>query len=98
MQVKVITVSFMESDVWEGSLPRECYENAREDVYDVDNVQEAVDIIKREGLSFKATGAEWAGNPDGSVIVDYATGKREEVSAHLTGPAWFHRAVTRMVG
>ena len=98
MKVKVITVTFMEDDVFEGSIPRECYENARVDWYDVDSAVEAADLIKREGLSFKATGAGWAANPDGSVIVNYSTGEREEVTAHLFGPAWFHRAVTRMVG
>lgn len=98
MQVKVITVSFFEDDVFEGSLPREAYDNAHVVMHDVENVQEAVDLIKREGLSFKATGTGWAANPDGSVIVDYSTGEREEVTAHLFGPAWFHRAVTRMVG
>lgn len=30
----------------------------------------------------------WYGLPDGSVIVNYATGEREEVTAHLEGFDW----------
>ena len=98
MQVKVITVSFMESDIWEGSLPMSCYDDADVEFFDVYSAQEAADLIKSKGLSFKASGGSWAADPDGSQCVDYATGEREEVTAHLFGPAWFHRAVTRMVG
>lgn len=83
MKVKVSTVRFLEDDVFEGSISHECYENAREDVYDVDNVEEAVRIIKGLGLSYAATNNDWAANPDGSVIVNYATGEREEVTAWL---------------
>ena len=39
----------------------------------MDTLDEAVDVITREGLTFTATGADWAANPDGSVIVDYAS-------------------------
>lgn len=98
MQVKVTTVSFLEDEIWEGSIPSECYDNARIEWFDVDDAAEAAALIQRHGLTFASTGAGWAANPDGSVIRDYATGEREEVSAHLFGPAAFHRAVQDLVG
>ena len=81
--VKVITVKFLEDEVWEGSIPRECYENARVEEYECDDVEEAVRVIQREGLDFKSTGNDWAANPDGSFISNYATGERHEVTAHI---------------
>ena len=87
--VRVHRVRFREDDVFEGSIPRECYDNARSEDFDFDAdddaVEGAVRVIQREGLSFAATGADWAANPDGSVIVDYQFGEREEVTAHLIG-------------
>lgn len=98
MQVKVITVTFMEDEIFEGSIPQECYDNADVDIYNVEDAGEAADIIRDLGLSFSASGASWASNPDGSTIVNYARGEREEVSAHLFGPADFHRKVAALVG
>jgi hypothetical protein len=40
--------------------------------------------IRADGLTFAATGGEWAADPDGSYITDYATGERCETSAHFT--------------
>jgi hypothetical protein len=42
-------------------------------------------LIRQHGLTFAASGGGWAADPDGSRIIDYATGEREEVSAHLYG-------------
>jgi hypothetical protein len=81
--VKVITVSFLEDEVWEGSIPSKCYEDARVESFECDDIEEAVRVIQREGLTFAATGNDWAANPDGSVIVNYATAEREEVTAHI---------------
>ena len=83
--VKVITVSFLEDDVFEGSIPRDAYDDPRTDEFEVDTVEEAVRVISNAGLTFEATGNDWAANPDGTTIVDYATGRREEVTAHLHG-------------
>ena len=81
--VKVITVSFLEDEVWEGSIPQKCYDDARVEEYPCDDVEEAVRVIQREGLTFAATGNDWAANPDGSVIVNYATAERHDVTAHI---------------
>ena len=83
--VKVTTITFLEDDIYEGSLPREVYDAARTDEYEVDDIDEAVRVLTREGLTFAATGTDWAANPDGSYISDYATGERREVTAHLDG-------------
>jgi hypothetical protein len=81
--VRIIRVSFLEDDVFEGDIPREAYENARTEDFDVDDIEEAVHVLKREGLTFTATGNDWAGDPDGTRITDYATGERTETSGHL---------------
>jgi len=81
--VKVITVSFLEDEVYEGSIPRKCYDETRVEEYECDDVDEAVKVIEREGLTFAATGNDWAANPDGSFIANYATGERHEVTAHI---------------
>jgi len=86
--VRINRVRFLEDDVFEGSIPRECYENARTEDFDFDRedaIEGAVRLIQREGLTFAATGNDWAANPDGTRITDYATGEREETTAHLIG-------------
>lgn len=81
--VKIIRVTFLEDDIFEGDIPRECYENAREDLFECDDVEDAVRYLS--GLSFAATGTDWAADPDGSQIIDYATAEREERTGHLIG-------------
>jgi len=51
--------------------------------FECDTVEEAVQVIQREGLTFAATGADWAANPDGTIITDYSTAEREETTAHI---------------
>lgn len=55
--------------------------------------------IRKEGLTFDASGGEWAANPDGSCVSNYATGERCEVSAHLPAdmPARLANALRRVV-
>lgn len=81
--VRIIEVRYFGEDVYDGSIPRECYENAHITDYEVDDVDEAVRVLQREGLSFAATGNDWAANPDGSYIADYATDRRVETTGHL---------------
>jgi hypothetical protein len=83
--VKIIRVRFLEDECFAGSIPQKCYDAAVIENYEADDIEEAVRAITREGLTFSSTGSDWAGNPDGTVIVDYATAEREEVSAHLVG-------------
>jgi hypothetical protein len=83
--VRVITVVFLEEDVYDGDIPRECRENPDVTEYEADDIEEAVRVFTREGLTFAASGNDWAANPDGSYISDYATGERREVTAHLDG-------------
>lgn len=80
--IKIIETYFLEDDVWEGDFPRD---DTRESVHVCDDTDEAVGVLQREGLSFAATGAEWAADPDGTRIVDYATAQRVETSGHLSG-------------
>jgi hypothetical protein len=81
--IRINEVRFLESVVDDEmttvEVPGRCW--SRE--YDVDDIDHAVRIIEREGLTFAATGNDWAANPDGSYISDYATGERCAVTAHF---------------
>jgi hypothetical protein len=83
--VRLITVAFLEDEIFEGSIPHECYENARTETFECDDTDDAIRVLTREGLTFAATGTEWAADPDGSRIVNYATAERHEVTGHLDG-------------
>lgn len=76
-------VHFLEDVALEiGDIPMD---DIRTTVHDDLTAVEAVRLIYREGLTFAATGNDWAADPDGSRIVNYATGERVEESAHLSG-------------
>jgi hypothetical protein len=73
---------FLESDVYDGATP---IGDTWTDEHDDLTAREAARLIRNEGLTFAATGNRWATDPDGSRIVDYATGRRVDTSAHLEG-------------
>jgi hypothetical protein len=83
--VVVYRTYYRDSEVVDGDLPRD--ENGEldtvADAFPVDTVTEAVDVIQSEGLTFAATGNDWAAHPDGSYPVTFATDERVEVTAHL---------------
>lgn len=83
--VKVTTVRYFEDEVFEGSIPRERYDNATTEIFEVDDIEEAVQVFTSRGLTFAATGNDWAANPDGSYISDYRLGERVEETARLEG-------------
>ena len=61
--------------------------------------REAANLIRSEGLTFSATGNEWAASPDGSYVSNYGTGERCETSAHLSGfPDRVLDAIIEVVG
>ncbi len=82
--VLVIEIHYLEDDVHDGDRPTD---DTRIKAYDCNDepVDDAVQALEVEGLSFATTGTHWAANPDGSRIADYATGERVETSAHLYG-------------
>lgn len=92
--VKIIETRFTEDEIavrnehgdveWYADVPYDD-EHMRETEYDDLTAREAADLIRRRGLTFEATGNDWAADPDGSYISDYATGERTETSAHLSG-------------
>ena len=73
---------FLEDDIVDGDYPRDDTET---EIHAGIGAAEAAHLIELEGLSFAATGNDWAADPDGSYVVDYHTGKRCETSAHLDG-------------
>ncbi len=54
-----------------------------EEEYVFDTMSELVEALKRDAVSFAATGSDWAADPDGSQIIDYVTGTRESVTWHF---------------
>jgi hypothetical protein len=83
--VRIIRVRFLEDEVYDGGIPQASYDNATTETFECDDIEEAVRVLQREGLTFAATGSDYAANPDGSTIVNYATAEREETSGHLNG-------------
>lgn len=74
-------IHFLEDDICCGDIPRN---DVRTQVYYADDVEEAAKWITMEGLTFAATGNDWAADPDGFQTVNYATGEMVESSAHLS--------------
>ena len=64
-----------------------------------DSVADLVDAVRRDGVTFDATGNDWASDPDGSQIIDYATAEREAVSWHFESisPALLSRVIVPAV-
>lgn len=58
-----------------------------DDVREFDSMRELIDAVRRDGVTFAATGNDWAADPDGSYVIDYATAEREAVSWHFDGIA-----------
>lgn len=55
-----------------------------EQVYEFDTLEEMVAAFRQDGVTFDSTGrADYAAEPDGSSVIDFATGERERVSWHL---------------
>jgi hypothetical protein len=94
--VRIISVRFLEDDVYDGGIPMASYDNAGVEDVECEDVAEAIALIQRHGLTFAATGNDWAGDPDGSQIIDYGTAEREEVSAHLQ-PGWTDQEVDAII-
>ena len=89
--VAIIKTYYLLDDIVDGDYPRDDTSIVE---YGVEDVAEAVDLLQREGVSFEATGSNWAAQPDGSAVENYATGQQVEVTAHLRG---FTDADTRTI-
>lgn len=89
-----IAVRDEDGDIVEYADPPCDDEHVHVEEYDDLTAVEAAERIVREGLSFAATGSDWAADPDGSYISDYATGERTAKTAHLSG---FHPRVVAAI-
>lgn len=70
-----------------------------DETFTFDSVSELVDAVRYDYVTFAATGLDWASDPDGSRIIDYATAERETVSWHFDGisPALLSRVIVPAV-
>ena len=66
-----------------------------DDTLTFDSIADLVDAVRRDYVTFTATGTDWASDPDGPQIIDYATAEREEVSWHFDdiSPALLSRVI-----
>lgn len=66
----------------------------------VENLElhEAIDLCRKEGLTFKETGTDYCAQIDGAVTVDYGTGEMEEVTVHPQGMWWPHEFAAWQAG
>ena len=86
---------FLEDEIMDGDYLGG--EHTTTDTQEFDgSASEVARIIRNAGLDFAATGSDWAANPDGSYISNYATGERVAESAHL-GDGWPARVVDAIV-
>ena len=71
------------------------FHSVDDEAFTFGSVAELVAAVRRDYVTFDATGTDWASDPDGSQIVNYATGEREEVSWHFDGisPALLSRVI-----
>lgn len=75
--ISVIRIYFLHDEYTE-------YTKTTSEDFEPDTLAEALRIFEREGVTFAASGNfDWAADPDGSRIVDYATGERVETTVHL---------------
>lgn len=94
--VKIYRTYYKRADVHDGDVPRD---DVREDEWCDIHATEAAQILQREGLSFAATGNDWAALPDGSFTVDFGQGIECELSGHLSGfPDRLVQAIIGKVG
>lgn len=65
------------------------------DTLTFETMAELIAAVRRDRVTFEASGTDWACDPDGSQIVDYATAAREAVSWHFDGinPAMLARVI-----
>ena len=92
VSVVILEQYFTDDDVYDGDID---YQSERFTLHtwerDDTNVTKWVaDILDRYGVTFGATGAEWAADPDGSYVTNYRTGMRVTTSAFLYAPESAH--------
>lgn len=69
------------------------------DEREFESMSDLVDAVKRDGVRFDATGSDWAGDRDGSYVIDYRTAERCTVSWHFdaVSPALLSRVIVPAV-
>ena len=94
--VKVYRTYYLLDDVVDGDYP---HDDVYVEIYENFSPREAAELIVSLGLTFAASGNDWAADPDGSYVTNYAAGEQCETSAHLVD---FHPrlvdAIIRRVG
>lgn len=89
LTIETTRVVFLEDDVWEGSLPREAYDNARTETEDIEPevpglfalALAAVRALREAGTT--EDNGTWFSDPEGSYVSNYYTGERTETSARF---------------
>lgn len=75
---------YLDDDVVDGQITAYTLEESDFSVM-FDTLEEMAERIRRLGVTFAATGADYTTNPDGSHTIDYATGEEQVYSVWPTG-------------
>lgn len=81
-RVNVYRTFFLEDEIVDGDYYGAPHTHTDSD-HMIGTASELARWIRADGLTFAASGGEWAADPDGSYVTDYRTGERCETSAHL---------------
>jgi hypothetical protein len=92
--VRIITVEYVLGDEDGAQPPDEAYRDVLVVPHDGLSTDDAVELIRRVGLKFSATGNSWAADPDGSCMDP--RGLHHEVTAHLDG--WSEADEAEIIG
>lgn len=80
INVLITRAYFSIDDIADGDIE---YRDIVTEVVPADDAESAAEIICDLGLSFAATGADWAVSPDGAQIANFRSGIFEEVTARI---------------
>lgn len=98
-RVNVYRTYFLESEICDGDYYNAPSTYTHEDHF-IGHASDLACWIAQEGLTFAASGGDWASDPDGSRTTNYATGQRVAVSAHFVEgfPERLANAIRESVG
>lgn len=79
--MRVIRTTFLEEEIYEGEYMSAPSTETTIREYEDMHAWDMVKTCRDYGLTFDGSG--WASNPDGSVVSNYVTGEREEITFHF---------------
>jgi hypothetical protein len=85
LDLTIVRITYLQDDVVDGDITTS---DVSISVVEELELHEAIELCRKEGVTFAATGNDWATLPDGSHTIDYGTGREEQVTIHPRGSWW----------